>query len=147
MIRCVLVATDGSDVAAAAVRTAAELALSLGPNARLHAASVIDYAGVPEMLAKRPAGAPDLLAEEATQALDEAETLAQEAGVPVARHLLRGDVVEMVLACAAEIGADILVAGAQGRNRLVRLVMGSVVGRLVRSTELPVVVVHRQLEH
>jgi nucleotide-binding universal stress UspA family protein len=147
VIRCVLVATDGSDVAAAAVRTAVDLVLSLGPDARLHAASAIDYAGVPEMLAKRPPGAPDLLAEQAEQALTDAEVLAKDAGVPIQRHLLHGEVVEAVLACAAEIGADILVAGAQGRNRLVRLVVGSVVGRLVRSTELPVVLVHRQLEH
>ena len=56
-------------------------------------------------------------------------------------HLLTGDVVEAILACAAEVGADLLVAGMHGRNRLARLVIGSVTGRLVRTSHLPILVV------
>lgn len=141
MIRCVLVATDGSSASLAAARTAADLTASLGPDARLHAASAIDYVGVPDMLAKRPPSAPDLLAEEAEAALEAAVAVAAQRGVTAQRHLLRGDVVEVLLELARETAADILVAGFHGRNRLARLVMGSVVGRLVRSTTLPVVVV------
>ena len=141
MIRRVLVATDGSEAAMAAVRCAITLTQSLGPQASLHIGSVIDYAGVPSMLAKQPAGAPDLLAEQAEEALGLAAAAAFAQGLEVRTHLLSGDIVEAILACAAEIGADILVAGFHGRNRLATLVMGSVVGRLVRSTILPVVVI------
>lgn len=141
MIRCVLVATDGSDASLAAVRVAAELTASLGADARLHVAAVVDYAGVPGVLAKRPADAPDLLTEEAQAALESAATILVADGVQAEAHLLHGEVVEALLACAAEAGADIMVAGFHGRNRLARLVMGSVVGKLVRSTDLPVVVV------
>ncbi|HTU83132.1 MAG TPA: universal stress protein [Candidatus Acidoferrales bacterium] len=143
MIRCVLVATDGSDAALWAVGTAAELAASLGSGARLHVAAAVDYFAVPAMLGKPPPGAPDLLADEARDALEQAEAVIRQAGVRAETHLVYGDVVESVLACAAEVGADILVAGFRGRSRLATVVMGSVAGRLVRSTTLPVVIVRR----
>jgi nucleotide-binding universal stress UspA family protein len=145
MIRCVLVATDGSEASMAAVCCAAELAASLGPEARLHVAAAVDYAGVPGVLAKQPAGAPDLLTEEAQAALADAGAIAAAAGLQANPHLLHGEVVEALLSCAGSVGADILVAGFHGRNRLARLVMGSVVGSLVRSTTLPVVVVRAPL--
>ncbi|HVA33225.1 MAG TPA: universal stress protein [Candidatus Baltobacteraceae bacterium] len=141
LIRCVLAATDGSETALAAVETATQLTVSLGPHARMHVVSVIAYAGLPGMLAKQPAGAPDLLAEQAEEALQFGAAAAFAAGVQVQTHLVAGDVVPAILACAQEVGADILVAGFHGRNRLVRLVMGGVVGNLVRATHLPVVVV------
>ena len=142
MIRCVLVATDGSDAAEAAVHTGVELVLSLGPEASLHVASAVNYAtGVPSMLAKAPEGAPDLLAEQAQEALQLAAAAAFARGVQVRTHLLEGDVVTAVLTCAQDVGAHILIAGASGRSRLARLVMGSTVGDLVRASTLPVVVV------
>lgn len=141
MFRCVLVATDGSDASLAAVQTAATLACSLGPESQLHVAAVVDYAGVPGLLAKQPAAAPDLLTDEAEDALNRASEIVAEAGITAERHLLHGEVVEALLACATAVGADILVAGFHGRNRIARLVIGSVAGKLVRSTDLPVVVI------
>ncbi|MBV8490379.1 MAG: universal stress protein [Candidatus Eremiobacteraeota bacterium] len=143
MIRTVLVATDGSDAALDAVRTAADLARSLGPDARLHVVSAVDYIAVPGPLGKAPDGAPDLLKEQANEALEAARAaVSAGGGVPRAEfHVVAGDVVDGVLDCAREVGADILVAGFHGRNRLVRIVMGSVVGRLVRASPVPVVVV------
>ena len=141
MIRTVLAATDGSDEAMAAVRKAVELTLSLGAGAELHVVSVVDYAGVPTMLAKQPAAAPDLLADQAQEALQLAAAAAFASGLEVRTHLVTGDVVSAILECAREVGADLLVAGFRGRNRLVRLVMGSAVGSLVRSTTTPVMVV------
>jgi nucleotide-binding universal stress UspA family protein len=141
MFRTVLVATDGSDEATAAVRKAVELTLSLGPEASLHVASVVAYAGVPSMLAKQPPDAPDLLADQAQEALQLAGAEAFAAGLQVETHLLTGEVVSTVLECAEQIGADVLVIGFRGRNRLAAIVMGSVAGHLVRSTTLPVLVV------
>lgn len=141
MIRTVLVATDGSDEAMAAVRKAVELTLSLGAGAELHVVSVIDYAGIPGVLAKQPPDAPDLLAEQAQDALQMAAAAAFSSGLEVRTHLVTGEVVPAILTCAAEVGADLLVAGFRGRNRIVRLVMGSAVGTLVRSTTTPVMVV------
>lgn len=139
MIRSILVATDGSAAAVAAVRTGAELAASLGPQAQLHVAAVVDYAEVPSPLARHPSNAPDLLAEEAQAALAAAEPLAAAAGISPHLRLLEGDPVTAILKLADEVGADLLVVGAQGRNRLARLVLGSVAERLVHRSELPVV--------
>lgn len=141
MMRTVLVATDGSDESRAAVETGVELVRSFGAGARLHVASVISYAGVPDVMAKQPPGAPDLLAEEADAALHQARGLTQAANMPAEIHLLYGDIVDALLACAREIGADLFVAGYHGSNRLARLVMGSVAGKLVRASEIPVVIV------
>jgi nucleotide-binding universal stress UspA family protein len=141
MMRCVLVATDGSEPSIKAVQTAIELASSFGPQGRLHVASVVDYVAVPGNMGKQPAGAPDLLTEQANGALQQAQAATAAAGMDAQMHLLTGDVVEVILACAAEVGADLLVAGMHGRNRLARLVIGSVTGRLVRTSQLPIVVV------
>lgn len=141
MIRTVLVATDGSDEALAAVRAGIELIKSLGAGASLHVASVIAYAGIPTMLAKQPRDAPDLLADQAQEALQLASAQAFAAGLQVETHLLTGDVVPTLLECAEKIGVDILVVGFRGRNRLAALVMGSVAGNIVRATTIPVLVV------
>ena len=145
MIRCVLAATDGSEAALDAVKTAADLVASLGPQARLHVVSAVNYISVPGPLGRAPEGAPDLLAEQAQQALDDAQAAVKgvAAGLEAEYHLVAGDVVDAVLDCAKAIGADVLVAGYHGRSRLATLVMGSVVGRLVRSADLPVLIVLR----
>lgn len=140
-MRCVLAATDGSEPSIAAVETAIALTLSLGPEARLHVGSVVDYAGVPSVMAKQPEGAPDLLAEQAEAALRQATEATAAAGLDAQMHLLTGSVAEAILECAHEVGADLLVTGFAGRNRLARLVMGSVCGSLVRIADIPVVVV------
>lgn len=141
MFRTVLVATDGSDEAMTAVRAAIELVRSLGAGASMHVASVIAYADLPAMLAKQPTDAPDLLAEQAQSALQLAGSAAYAAGILVETHLLTGEIVPSLLECAEKTGADILVAGYRGRNRLAAIVMGSVAGQLVRSTTIPVMVV------
>jgi nucleotide-binding universal stress UspA family protein len=146
MIRTVLVATDGSEAAEVAVRTAAELTLSLGPKAYLHIAGVVHYADVPSLLAKHPAAAPDLLGDQIAEALASATVIAQGAGVPFEVHRVEGDIVDSILACADAVKADILVSGALGRGRLARFVLGSITEKLVRSTTLPVVVVTRNSE-
>jgi nucleotide-binding universal stress UspA family protein len=145
MIRCLLALTDGSEPATAAVETAIDLARSIGPEARLHVAAVIDYVEIPGMLSKPPPGAPDLLTVQAHNALEAAKSAAAAAGVAIEAHLLKGDVVDSILACAGEIGADMLVAGVTARSKLARFVLGSVVADLVRATDLPVTVVRRPI--
>ena len=146
MIRTVLVATDGSPAAEVAVRTAAELTLSLGPKAHLHIAGIVHYADVPIVLAKHPAGAPDLLGDEIAAALASATKIAQAAGVPFEVHRVEGEVVDSIIGCAEAVKADIIVSGALGRGRLARFVLGSITEKLVRTTTLPVVVVTRNSE-
>ncbi len=141
MYKTVMVATDGSDSAAAAVTTAVELTRSFGPDGMLHVVAVVNYAEVPGPLGKHPAGAPDLLGEEVTLALDAARAIVAPSGVRFQIHRLEGVASESIMKCAADTGTDILVVGATGRSRLARLVLGSIAEKLVRSSHLPVVVV------
>jgi nucleotide-binding universal stress UspA family protein len=145
MFRVILVGTDGSDAAAAAVATAVELAQSFGPDAALHVATVINYVGVPKLLARQPPNAPDLLGEEAEESLERAAAICAQHGVEPVLHRLRGEIVEALLACADEIGAQLLVIGAHGRSGFVQMLLGSVPRRLVYATSLPVVVVRDEL--
>jgi nucleotide-binding universal stress UspA family protein len=147
VIRRILVATDGSEAAMAAVLTAVDLTLSLGGKARLDVVAAVDYAGVPSMLAKQPAGAPDLLSEQAEEALQLAAAAAFAAGLQVETHLVNDEPVAAVLSVARAMGSEVIVAGFQGRSRLVRLVMGSVAGRLVRASPLPVLLVPGPAQH
>ena len=82
MMRCVLVATDGSDAALAAVKSAADLVRTLGPDARLHVVSAGHYVRVPGPLGRAPDGAPDLLAEQAPEALASAKSAVEGDGGP-----------------------------------------------------------------
>lgn len=138
MMRTIVVATDGSSIAAHAVRTALDLAAALPDRPAVHVVSVVDYADVPAALAKAPPGAPDLLAEEARRALDAAREAAAERGVAIETQTLRGHVVSSVLAFARSVEASLIVVGTHGRKGVERAILGSACEGIVRSSEIPV---------
>jgi nucleotide-binding universal stress UspA family protein len=61
--------------------------------------------------------------------------------VPVTFHLGEGDVERALLARAHEIGAGLIVMGANGQGAVNRFVLGSAAERMVRCTDLPVMIV------
>jgi len=64
-------------------------------------------------------------------------------GAPrVAVDVLTGDAAEELLAYARDGAADLLVMGSRGHGRLVGLLLGSVVQKLVGLAPCPVLVVH-----
>jgi nucleotide-binding universal stress UspA family protein len=60
--------------------------------------------------------------------------------VPI--HVVRGDAVKRILAVAAEISADLICVGATGKGAAQRLLLGSVSEYLLRTSSVPVLVVH-----
>ena len=60
---------------------------------------------------------------------------------PLFAHVRLGPAAEQVAALAAEIRADLAVAGTNGRRGVQRLLLGSVAERLVRLAPVPVLVV------
>jgi nucleotide-binding universal stress UspA family protein len=72
---------------------------------------------------------------------DLGKKIEREAGVPVAVHLMEGDVEWSLLARARAIGADLIAMGAHGRPRFERFILGSVAERMVRISDRPVLVV------
>lgn len=134
MFTTVLVPTDGSESAAAAVDLA--LRLVREGNATVHALAVVDERFVADEYDLAVEGAE----REAEAALDEVGTRAAERGVDVVKHLRRGYPHEEILTAVDDYGADAIVMGTAGRTGVDRLLhIGSTAERVVRGSPVPVV--------
>jgi nucleotide-binding universal stress UspA family protein len=137
--RKVLVAVDGSELATAAVRVAAEIAADLG--GELAIVSVFDPLTV--MSIEGGPTALDLvgiLRDDARRSVDEA---AKEAAAcpPVERMVREGRPGTEIRTAAEEWKADLIAIGTHGRGGLTRLLLGSTAESVVRHAPCPVLVV------
>jgi nucleotide-binding universal stress UspA family protein len=149
----ILVPLDGSDLAEQALPQAEGLARSFG--AMLHLVQVFsvprELVNVLEVGVGGPSPVdPNLtlahLIVEAGRARSEAylERLAaqfRDNGIKVETRVLEGIADERILAYAKEHDVDCIVLTTQGLSGLHRFLLGSVTDRLIRSSEVPVVVV------
>jgi nucleotide-binding universal stress UspA family protein len=148
----ILLATDGSEEAELAARTAADLAEKTG--SELHVVHVFGIAPVgppvyPEATdlqgVEREAEAEGLQRtseQRAREVLEaEVEKLRSAGGMVAQAHLLEGRVAPEVVALAEEIGAGLIVMGSRGRGGIRRALMGSVSDSVVRHAHCPVLVV------
>ena len=130
MLSTIAVATDGSDTAQRAVDAAFELA-------ERYDAPIL-------VLTAYPAVRKDTIgwhAAEATQAervLADAAEAAAARGVPCSTAMREGDPADMIVALAAERGADILVVGNKGMDRRIR---GSVPDTITHRAQCSVFIV------
>lgn len=135
----ILVPTDFSDHARAALTYAHELAEAFG--ARVDVLHVIEEAalahvygieavspGVNDLKSRTRAALQDLLGAEEGE---RGGGVYVEVGQPAA----------MIVRCAGEIGADIIVISSHGRTGFRRFVMGSVAESVVRTASCPVITV------
>jgi nucleotide-binding universal stress UspA family protein len=135
-IHRILLATDLSPASAGATDQALELARSL--HADLLVVSVIDSATplssgpVPRMDQRRAAR------EFAAQAI---VVQGRRIGVSVAFHVWEGEPGPAIVEAAQSEGADMIIVGTRGRNRVERLVLGSVSDHVVRHAPCPVLIV------
>jgi len=86
----------------------------------------------------------DLLREAGEQILAKAKTQVREAGLEaesVMREIMGGRAADSVVAEARSWGADLIVLGTHGRRGVGRLVMGSDAEEVVRTTQVPVLLV------
>lgn len=133
----ILVPTDGSDAADAALDHAFELATAL--DGTVHALYVADTNrdSVP------------LVGTEVVDALEEVGEAAVEAivvrgrrhGVDVVDEVVQGDPVATIVDYADSRGADLVVMGSHDRRGLPRHLLGSVTERVAQSTDVPVLIV------
>lgn len=77
----------------------------------------------------------------AAKALQSARAKFTAAGAPVELHTAVGDPAEVVLAAVRKVGADLVVMGSHGRGGLRKLLLGSVVTKVLASSPVPVLVV------
>ena len=137
-MRRIVIATDGSDGAWAAVEEGVELAREVGAavtfvTVRPHISSVLGDALVQHHLT-------DQLVR-ARASLEPAEDEARRVGVDYESDILEGDPVESIAQAARGWRADLVVVGSRGHGAVASAVIGSVSRALLTRSPAPVMVV------
>jgi len=141
----VLITTDGSSSAEAAVEHA--VAVAGAYDATLHVLSVVDIS----VVAGGPTAAPpvdliDELQDQGTKATDRVAERAREAGVDVVTEVREGFPGPGLLDYADEADIDLIAMGTHGRTGVDRLLLGSTTERTIRRAKVPVMSVHPEAE-
>jgi nucleotide-binding universal stress UspA family protein len=153
----ILVATDFSETAAAALAHAAKLASLTG--AKITLLHVIFAEKITETLLgleameylsraadeaeRRPGGAFDRLRDAARQKLADAVAALPEPRPAIDSVVAEGRPSAEIADFAAKHAVDLIVVGTQGRSRLGQAFLGSVADNLIRQTDVPVTVVRK----
>ena len=153
MFTKILVALDGSELAEKALPTAQNLAGLSGASIHLiqvisrqpeaEAARSASYGSVGTMEVERDA-ARKLVEGRIARGKDYLERVADQvrnAGVPVETAIPEGAADENIIAYTKEHGIDLVVISTHGYGGIRRLILGSVTDRVIRSCEVPVLVV------
>ncbi len=142
----VLLATDGSEEAELALRTAVDLANGTGSELHVLAVGREYHPGydIPEY-GSQLQEALRRLERQARGVLDGQARKIEEAGGKVAEaHLRMGRPDEQIVSVADEVGAGLLVMGSRGLGGLRRALMGSASDSVVRHAHCPVLVVRKE---
>lgn len=143
--RHLLVPTDGSPSAAAALALAISLAKSFGGSITvLYALDIMRYAlsfadpygGYTDVTLLR-----DSLLASGRAVLDQAMAAVRAAGVTCDDRIDERPAWEAIDAVGPELGADVIIMGTHGREGLQRFFLGSTTERVLRSSVIPVLAV------
>ncbi len=136
----ILVATDFSETAKEALEYALAMAKPLGAEIVLMHAWEIPVYAFPDG-AMIPGGLFDGLEAASDEALQTQLKLYEKSGVKMRGALRMGPAWREVGVVAEQEKADLIVMGTHGRRGVVRMVLGSVAERVVRSAPCPVLTV------
>ena len=139
----VLVPTDGSDCAMAALSTGVDVVKA--EKASLHLLSVVDIMSLGVDV--RSDIRIELLEESANEILEEAFDFAENAGIdPVSKTIeYETSIHEAILSYIEDNDIDLVVVGTHGRTGFGRYVLGSVTEYLVRTSPVPVLTVREKV--
>jgi nucleotide-binding universal stress UspA family protein len=143
MFSTIVVATDGSDTAAQAVRQAVDVASALGAKLEL----VTAYAAVSEqrLRSERREAPADVRAtnprQEVESSLAEAAEEARAAGVDVTTTARQGDPADVIIEVAEERKADLVIMGNKGMTGAKRFLLGSVPNKVSHHAPCSVLIV------
>jgi nucleotide-binding universal stress UspA family protein len=136
-----LIATDGSPAAEAAVEAGVQLASEQGAGVVfLHVVEAIDVVAPlfgPVLAVPHRIGEPG-----EDEALSDAAEVARRHDVPFELRLVSGFDVETILATADEIDAELIAVGSNRHGAIGTMFLGSVSQELLRRVRRPVLVVH-----
>ncbi|NTV28048.1 MAG: universal stress protein [Methanothrix sp.] len=144
MIKNIMIATDGSD----ASKKAAEVGIEIAGRSKgsIIAVYVVDvfrlsripgYATFPGLKDKLL----ELMEKEGIEATESIEDMANIAGISCQKLITRGDPSKELLRVSMESGVDLLIMGSIGRTGLDRIILGGVAEKVVRNSEVPVLLV------
>ena len=136
----ILVTTDFSEAALKGVESARELSSALG--AKLHVVYVADLP-LPSLTFSSEFHRHEIQQEHLKSAERELAVYRQEhlAGLDVQTHLREGHAAEEIVACAEEVGADLVVIATHGYGSVAKLLFGSTALRVLHKSPCPVVAV------
>ena len=142
-MRTILVATDGSQAATAALDAAVALAVETGDEI---VAITVWRALQGDYGVAHPSAAvlDDLLTAERAHAeatLEDASTRATAAGVRIRTRLVAGDPAREICAYAQEADARLIAVGTRGYGSVASLLLGSVSNAVIRHAPCPVMVI------
>jgi nucleotide-binding universal stress UspA family protein len=144
MFKKIMIATDGSEPSYMAAKLGLELARTHG--SQVVAVYVVDvsrliklpgYTGIPGLKDKLLG----LMLEEGKYVTEEIEQMAQAAGVPYSKIVLRGHPSDELLRYSLESKTDLLVMGSVGKSGLNRFLLGSVAEKVAQHSKVPVILV------
>jgi len=145
MYQRILVPTDGSSTAEKGLKEAITMAKLSGGRIRLlHVVDAMSVAVGADGFASYSAEVLPLLREAGQEILRRARASVESAGVPVdftVREVLAGRVADQVVEEAVAWKADLIVIGTHGRRGVRRLILGSDAEQVLRSANLPVLLV------
>lgn len=139
--RTIVVATDFSECADAALAYAAELAAQLDATLHLVHAITIPAMGVAEMGIAYAAVNIDTATKAAQASLDERVERYRDRVSLAPPRLEVGDPRDTIDTVAEQVGADLVVVGTHGRRGIRRMLLGSVAESIVRSAPCPVLTI------
>ncbi|SDM93454.1 Nucleotide-binding universal stress protein, UspA family [Halogranum gelatinilyticum] len=142
MYTTILVPTDGSETASRAVDHAIDLAKQYG--ATVHALSVVDVSelGLRTPTEIDPARLRQPLRDRAQSAVDAVARVGKKAGIDVTKAIRVGVTHEVVTDYVIDNDIDLVVMGTHGRRGLPHAFLGSVTERVIRTSNVPILVVH-----
>jgi nucleotide-binding universal stress UspA family protein len=140
--RTLLVPTDFSEAADAALDSAVELAAALDAQVILLHAFEIPTVGFPDASLQVTAELGRRILDGAQAGLDERKAARGAANVAIRTCVEQGAPWRVVLHVAERERADLIVMGTHGRRGLPHALLGSVAEKVVRTSPVPVLIVH-----
>lgn len=134
MFDTILVPTDGSDCARAAVGYAEDLGRQY--DATVHTLCVVDSRRIEN------ARQYDTVKQERVEIVEEASDRLSARGVPAEHAVRTGVPHKSILEYAGEQGVDLVVMGTHGRTGVERFLLGSVTEKVIRLSDTPVLTVN-----
>lgn len=136
--RNILLATDGSKYSRGAAERAIAIAKSYNCNLRVVSAVDIGNGFEAEGLSVE-----NELLEKARKVVNEVKKMGEAQGVSVETQIKEGEIYDVITILAKEYNSSIIIMGSHGRTGIRRLLMGSVVERVIGYAPCPVLVIKK----